>query len=99
MGEDFRGAYTYLLSVRKPVIAALNGAAAGMAVPIACACDLRFASERAVFTVAFSKRGLIAEWGSVLAAAAPDRPVAARSTCCGRRARWRPTEAAAASGS
>jgi enoyl-CoA hydratase/carnithine racemase len=64
MGEDFRGTYTYLLSVRKPVIAALNGAVAGMAVPIACACDLRFASDRAVFTVAFSKRGLIAEWGS-----------------------------------
>jgi enoyl-CoA hydratase/carnithine racemase len=64
MGEDFRGTYTYLLSVRKPVIAALNGPAAGMAVPIACACDLRFASDRAVFTVAFSKRGLIAEWGS-----------------------------------
>jgi enoyl-CoA hydratase/carnithine racemase len=64
MGEDFRGTYTYLLSVRKPVIAAINGPAAGMAVPIACACDLRFASDRAVFTVAFSKRGLIAEWGS-----------------------------------
>jgi enoyl-CoA hydratase/carnithine racemase len=64
MGEDFRGTYTYLLSVRKPVIAALNGPVAGMAVPIACACDLRFASERAVFTVAFSKRGLIGEWGS-----------------------------------
>jgi enoyl-CoA hydratase/carnithine racemase len=64
MGEDFRGTYTYLLSVRKPVIAALNGPVAGMAVPIACACDLRFASDRAVFTVAFSKRGLIAEWGS-----------------------------------
>jgi enoyl-CoA hydratase/carnithine racemase len=64
MGEDFRGTYTYLLSVRKPVIAAINGAAAGMAIPIACACDLRFASDRAVFTVAFSKRGLIAEWGS-----------------------------------
>jgi enoyl-CoA hydratase/carnithine racemase len=64
MGEDFRGTYTYLLSVRKPVIAAVNGATAGMAVPIACACDLRFASDRAVFMLAFSKRGLIAEWGS-----------------------------------
>ena len=64
MGGDFRGTYTYLLSVRKPVIAAINGAVAGMAVPISLACDLRFASEKALFTLAFSKRGLIAEWGS-----------------------------------
>ena len=52
------------MSVRKPVIAAINGPVAGMAVPIVCSCDLRFASERALFTVAFSQRGLVAEWGS-----------------------------------
>ncbi len=63
VGEDFRGTYTYLMSVRKPVIAAINGPAAGMAIPITLACDMRFASERAVFTTAFSQRGLIAEWG------------------------------------
>ena len=62
--EDFRGTYTYLASLRKPVIAAINGATAGMAVPIACAADLRFASERALFTCSFSQRGLIAEWGA-----------------------------------
>jgi enoyl-CoA hydratase/carnithine racemase len=62
-GPDFRGTYTYLMSIRKPVIAALNGVAAGMAVPIALACDLRFASDRASFTTAFSRRGLVAEWG------------------------------------
>jgi enoyl-CoA hydratase/carnithine racemase len=56
--------YTYLLSGRKPIIAAINGPVAGMAVPIALCCDLRFASDRAVFTLAFSKRGLVAEWGS-----------------------------------
>jgi enoyl-CoA hydratase/carnithine racemase len=60
---DFRGTYTYLMSIRKPVIAALNGVVAGMAVPIALACDLRFASDRASFTTAFSRRGLVAEWG------------------------------------
>jgi enoyl-CoA hydratase/carnithine racemase len=64
MGEDFRGTYTYFLSVRKPVIAAINGPVAGMAVPISLSCDLRFASEKALFTLAFSQRGLIAEWGS-----------------------------------
>jgi enoyl-CoA hydratase/carnithine racemase len=61
---DYRGTYTYLMSVRKPVIAAINGPVAGMAVPISLACDLRFASDRALFTLAFSQRGLIAEWGS-----------------------------------
>lgn len=61
---SFRGAFTYLLSVRKPIIAAINGPCAGMAVPIALCCDLRFASEQASFITAFSRRGLIAEWGS-----------------------------------
>ena len=63
VGEDFRGTYTYLMSIRKPVVAAVNGPCAGMAVPIALCCDLRFASDRAVFTTAFARRGLIAEWG------------------------------------
>src|SRR5262245_9106281 len=63
MGESFRGTYTYPLSVRKPVIAAINGPVAGMAVPIVLACDLRFASDQASFMTAFAKRGLIAEWG------------------------------------
>jgi enoyl-CoA hydratase/carnithine racemase len=63
VGESFRGTYTYPMSIRKPVIAAVNGPVAGMAVPIALACDLRFASDRASFTTAFSRRGLVAEWG------------------------------------
>ena len=53
--EGFRQTYTYLMSIRKPVIAAINGPCAGMAVPIALACDVRFASDRAVFTTAFRK--------------------------------------------
>ena len=60
---SFRGTYTYIASVRKPVIAAINGPVAGMAVPIVLACDLRFASDQASFTTAFSRRGLVAEWG------------------------------------
>ncbi len=63
IGEDYRGTYTYLMSVRKPIIAAINGPVAGMAVPISLCCDMRFASDRALFAVAFSQRGLIAEWG------------------------------------
>ena len=63
MNAGFRAAYTFLMSVRKPIIAAINGPCAGMALPIALSCDLRFASDRAVFTVAFPHRGLVAEWG------------------------------------
>ena len=63
MGDGFRKTYSYLMSVRKPIIAAVNGPCAGMAMPIALFCDLRFAGESATFTTAFVRRGLIAEWG------------------------------------
>ncbi len=63
-GADLHeGTHTYLLSVPKPVIAAINGPVAGMAVPIVLACDLRFMAEGAVLLTAFAQRGLIAEWG------------------------------------
>jgi enoyl-CoA hydratase/carnithine racemase len=60
---DLDGEYTYLLACPKPVIAAINGAVAGMAVPIALCCDIRFMAEDAVLLTAFAQRGLIAEWG------------------------------------
>ena len=63
MGPDFQGPYAYLFSVRKPVIAAINGPCAGLGFAVMCFADLRFASDRAVFSTAFSRRGLIAEWG------------------------------------
>jgi enoyl-CoA hydratase/carnithine racemase len=62
-GDDLRGTYTYLLSVPKPIIAAINGPVAGMGVPIALACDLRFMNEQTVLTTSFAQRGLVAEWG------------------------------------
>ncbi|MGI8492777.1 MAG: enoyl-CoA hydratase-related protein, partial [Acidimicrobiales bacterium] len=55
--------YTYLMACGKPIIAAINGACAGMAVPIALCCDLRFMASDAVILTAFSERGLVAEWG------------------------------------
>ena len=61
--EDFSGEYTYLMGLDKPVIAAINGACAGMAVPIALSCDLRFMAADAPLLTAFAQRGLIAEWG------------------------------------
>ncbi|MEM9565241.1 MAG: enoyl-CoA hydratase [Actinomycetota bacterium] len=54
---------TYALSIPKPIIAAVNGACAGLGLVHAVACDLRFAAEGAKFTTAFSRRGLIAEHG------------------------------------
>jgi enoyl-CoA hydratase/carnithine racemase len=63
-GDDLHlGTYAYLLSVPKPVIAAINGPVAGMAVPIVLACDLRFMAAEAVLMTAFAQRGLVAEWG------------------------------------
>lgn len=49
--------------ITKPVIAAVNGAAAGLGMVQALMCDIRFAAESAKFTAAFSKRGLIGEYG------------------------------------
>ncbi len=61
MGDNFQDTFTYLLAVRKPVLAAINGACAGLGLCIALLADIRFAERQAKFTTAFSQRGLIAE--------------------------------------
>lgn len=55
-----------LLALREapqPIIAAVNGAAAGAGMNLALGCDLRIASTAARFTQAFVKRGLHPDWG------------------------------------
>lgn len=63
MGPDFDVAFGYFLKVRKPLIAAVNGPAAGLGFVFAMLCDMRIAAESAKFTTAFAARGLIAEHG------------------------------------
>lgn len=64
MGEQFGVAFSYLLSVRKPIIAAVNGACAGLGFVFALLADMRFVEKQAKFTTAFAQRGLIAEHGA-----------------------------------
>lgn len=63
MGENFQVTYSYLLSLRKPLLAAINGACAGLGMVFALLCDMRFVERQAKFTTAFSQRGLVAEHG------------------------------------
>jgi enoyl-CoA hydratase/carnithine racemase len=55
---------TELVAYPKPVVAALNGATAGIGLALAAACDVRFAATTAKLTTAFARRGLIAEHGT-----------------------------------
>ncbi len=61
--DDFKKQYSWFPAVPKPIIGAINGPCAGLGMVLALYTDIRFASDAAVFSTAFSRRGLIAEHG------------------------------------
>jgi enoyl-CoA hydratase/carnithine racemase len=56
----YGGRFGYLMSIPKPIIAAINGPCAGIGLVFALFCDLRFAASQAKFTTSFAQRGLVA---------------------------------------
>ena len=61
--EHYNPIVNRIRNIKKPIIAAVNGVAAGAGANIALACDIVVASENASFIQAFSKIGLIPDSG------------------------------------
>ena len=61
--EHYNPIIRKIRAIDKPIVAAVNGVAAGAGVSIALACDIVVAAESAVFVQAFSKIGLIPDSG------------------------------------
>ena len=60
---DFEHGFSYPYGLKKPLIAAINGPAAGVGFVVACFADIRFAAAGAKLTTSFGRLGLPAEHG------------------------------------
>jgi 2-(1,2-epoxy-1,2-dihydrophenyl)acetyl-CoA isomerase len=90
IASRLRGGYhPNILAIRaleKPVLAAVNGPAAGAGLSLACACDLRIASDQATLVPAFVNVGLVPDSGSTFfVARLVGQPRAFEWLCSGRR--------------
>ena len=63
VAPEFEASFAYHFGLHKPVLAAMNGPAAGVGLALACFADLRFAAAGARFTTAHGKLNLPAEYG------------------------------------
>jgi enoyl-CoA hydratase/carnithine racemase len=61
--REFDADFAFHFGIPKPVLAAVNGPAAGVGLALACYCDLRFAAAGAKLTTAHGRLGLPAEFG------------------------------------
>jgi enoyl-CoA hydratase/carnithine racemase len=60
---EYEHVYTFHYGIAKPIIAAINGPAAGVGLVLACFCDIRFAAAGAKLTTSSGRLGLPAEHG------------------------------------
>jgi enoyl-CoA hydratase/carnithine racemase len=64
LDPNYRGRFSWMLSIKKPIIGAINGPAVGMGFANTLYCDMRIASDRARMGLIFVRRGLAIEFGS-----------------------------------